>query len=303
MYKLKKPNMDQAKVIEDCLPHKNSQYSQRSARIRGYIEDVCNQAIEYDKKAKKGQLYLLNRIGTDQKAIQLKEDMEYLYTQRFVRGQKATEHTYYSRLIANTDVCPYCGNAMGTCSFQLDHYMPKALYPIFAVTPINLVPCCSTCNREKNEYAPDNETSQLIHPYYDDFNSDIWIKAKLVVNGSNENLVFTFMYYTEFPSDWSMEKQERAKSHFRALDLERQFTVQSNIVFSHCKQVVAQLSPSKDQIELLDKVQIIHNTAIKTSIFGAQNGYYKAAWSALLEKNDITNEYWKKMWIENCKKI
>jgi len=94
MYKLKKPNIDQAKVIEDCLPHKNSKSSQRTARIRGYIEDICDQAIEYDKKAKKGQLYLLKRTGTDQKSVLFKEDMEYLYNQRFAGNSKTVDITF-----------------------------------------------------------------------------------------------------------------------------------------------------------------------------------------------------------------
>ena len=54
---------------------------------------------------------------------------------------------------------------------------------------------------------------------------------------------------------------------------------------------------------MFDTVKEIHDVAIKTSIFGAKNGYYMAAWNALLEKNDITNEYWKKMWMENCQDI
>lgn len=304
MYKLKKPNIDQAKVIEDCLPHKNSKSSQRTARIRGYIEDICDQAIEYDKKANKGQLYLLKRIATDPKSVQFKEDMEYLYNQRFAGKSKTGEKPpYYSMLISNISICPFCGNSMNTSGFQIDHFMPKCLYPVYAVSPINLVPCCSACNNVKGEYAPDSEISQLIHPYYDDFNNDTWIKAKLVSNGSQVDPVFTFEFYTDYPSDWTYEKKERANTHIRVFDLKEQFTLQSNIVISNCKDLVSHLLPLKDQNELFDTVKEIHDVAIKTSIFGAKNGYYMAAWNALLEKNDITNEYWKKMWMENCQDI
>lgn len=303
MYKLTKPNFDQAKVITDCLSRKSNSSKQRIERIRGYIKDICDQTIEYDEKAKCGRLYLLKKNGSDEKSIRLKEDMEYLYEQRFVGKNKRTAKLpYYSMLISNIDVCPFCGNAMGTSGFQLDHFMPKSRYPVFAVSPINLVPCCSACNRAKYEYVPENESSQIIHPYYDDFSSVTWIKAKLVANGSGDKPVFAFKYYTDFPSSWSLEKIERARSHIRVLGLEQQFTVQSNIVFSHCKQIVAQLPPLKDQNELLDTVKKNHDMVIKTSIFGAKNGYYMVAWSALLEKNAITNKYWKKMWQEHCQK-
>lgn len=215
MYKLKKPNIDQAKVIEDCLPHKNSKSGQRTDRIRGYIEDICDQAIEYDRKAQSGRLFLLKKIGNDEKSLLLKEDMDYLYGQRFKgKAQGEFKLPYYSMMISNTDVCPFCGKAMGTSGFQLDHYLPKALYPIFAITPINLVPCCNVCNNAKRNYAPENETSQLIHPYYDDFGSETWIKAKLVINESEGNQVFTFVYDTDVPSYWPVEKKRKSKVTF-----------------------------------------------------------------------------------------
>ena len=34
---------------------------------------------------------------------------------------------------------------------SLDHYIPKDEFPEFSVNPINLIPCCSTCNSKKKE--------------------------------------------------------------------------------------------------------------------------------------------------------
>ncbi len=53
-------------------------------------------------------------------------------------------------------VCPYCnrnyifsGKDVRTC--ELDHFFPKSLYPIFAVSFYNLIPSCPTCNGKKKD--------------------------------------------------------------------------------------------------------------------------------------------------------
>jgi hypothetical protein len=50
------------------------------------------------------------------------------------------------------NTCPYCNRAYiytikkGSINPQLDHFYPKALYPLFAVSLYNLIPSCAVCN-------------------------------------------------------------------------------------------------------------------------------------------------------------
>jgi hypothetical protein len=44
--------------------------------------------------------------------------------------------------------CPLCGI---TSIATHDRYMPASLFPEFAVHPLNLVPCCFTCNSTKGD--------------------------------------------------------------------------------------------------------------------------------------------------------
>ena len=51
------------------------------------------------------------------------------------------------------DYCPICEvNLVQT----MDHFIPKAQYPLFAVHPKNLIPSCQTCNQHKSEKILDN---------------------------------------------------------------------------------------------------------------------------------------------------
>ncbi|MCT4776473.1 MULTISPECIES: HNH endonuclease [Exiguobacterium] len=99
----------------------------------------------------------------------------------FSKGRFIDENTYWSRIdyveCYNINVCPYCNAQFiftirsdnqnsshharkikkeiekdspplrrGT-SPELDHFIPKDKYPLLAMSPYNLVPCCKVCNQ------------------------------------------------------------------------------------------------------------------------------------------------------------
>lgn len=76
--------------------------------------------------------------------------------------------------------CPYCGRPSIN---QVDHHLPEALFPMLALAPANLVPCCGTCNGKKSQKgltvwnqarvqpreveASIAGADRFLHPYYD----------------------------------------------------------------------------------------------------------------------------------------
>lgn len=71
---------------------------------------------------------------------------------------KAMDESVKSFLINSlgVTVCPYCNRnyvyskeSVNTC--DLDHFLPKDKYPIFAVSFYNLIPVCPVCNRKKHD--------------------------------------------------------------------------------------------------------------------------------------------------------
>lgn len=66
----------------------------------------------------------------------------------FVRERSVTRSAYDSlRLFTNLGTCIYCNLAPPD---TLDHLMPKSLFPILCLLPINLVGSCDPCNRRWN---------------------------------------------------------------------------------------------------------------------------------------------------------
>ena len=87
--------------------------------------------------------------------------------ERFSSSAKIHE---FVRLL-KVPVCPYCNRSFTTTLVrgresristrpELDHYLPKNRYPHFALSILNLVPSCGTCNRLKS-----NRDERILYPY------------------------------------------------------------------------------------------------------------------------------------------
>ncbi|WP_292420263.1 hypothetical protein [Mesorhizobium sp.] len=109
------------------------------------------------------------------------------------------------------DVCPLCGQR--TVS-TLDHYLAQTLHPTLIVVPINLVPACAECNKNKLDYQPESEVEQGFHPYFENFDDDQWLYAN-VVEGSPAAIRF----FVSAPPGWSATKASRAIRHFERFRL------------------------------------------------------------------------------------
>lgn len=60
--------------------------------------------------------------------------------------------------------CQYCGLAP-TDTF--DHYLPQHAYPELSAHPLNLLPCCTACNRYKGKRIPTPTDRELLYLYVD----------------------------------------------------------------------------------------------------------------------------------------
>jgi len=117
-------------------------------------------------------------------------------------------------LLADSGACPYCliGNVT-----TLDHYLPKAEYINYSITPINLIPSCADCNTKKSDEVYDSEKKLLINAYFEDITSINWLYAEVV-----EQLPVTF----NFKIDTNMQEgllKDRLERQFVKLFLESRY--------------------------------------------------------------------------------
>lgn len=104
------------------------------------------------------------------------EQLKNVYENKFAKkGQPGRK--VYDKLMSKPaqGICPLCGQRVVS---TLDHYLPKAHFPVLSVVPINLIPSCSECNKSKTDHVPENAEQQTLHPYYDDVEEEQWLYSK-----------------------------------------------------------------------------------------------------------------------------
>jgi len=201
--------LDPMEVFETCI---STARPALKARLQAVCAKVVAEAVDYNTKASNQQLFLKqphNQVGTVPG-----EEMVKVYTNRLVPKRGKGRPTYDRIMSAPVHGrCPLCG--IGTVN-TLDHYLPKKNFPIYSVTPNNLVPACQWCQREKGEYFSETADGQLLHPYFDDINNEIWLAAK-VVPGAEA----VFRYFASPPDHWTQEAKARVVVHLDQLNLLR----------------------------------------------------------------------------------
>jgi len=132
--------------------------------------------VNYDQKAEVSELYQLEKNITVCGISQ--EEMEKLYTNRMVKKEAPGRHIYEGiKESAPHNICPLC--SLRTVS-TLDHYLPKANFPLLVVMPNNLIPSCGDCNKIKLDTFPSDAECQTLHPYYDDVSDAQWLFAEVI---------------------------------------------------------------------------------------------------------------------------
>lgn len=110
--------------------------------------------------------------------------------------------------------------------------MPGAsiCYPTYAVTSFNLIAACSDCNKAKSSKIITTGENETIHPYYDDFDDEVWIKVNII-----EAFPIGFIFEVCKQKSWTEEKFKRAKNHFDILKLNRLYSVHASEIFAPYK--------------------------------------------------------------------
>lgn len=160
-----------------------------------------------------------------------KDDMSKLYDDKLVKSAKGKPYYNALKLLADNDICPNCGVRQVK---TLDHFMPKSIYPQFAITPINLYPCCRDCNTEKQNPIYTSYANTLINPYYDDYNLFEWLSADL--HTTSPELIFKFCVNP--PLSWTTIDINKVKNHCNTFKLFDLFAYEAIKEFTNIKNFI-----------------------------------------------------------------
>ena len=186
--------------------------TQLKAKFRS-IENTIQSAVdEYQEAATNSQLFA---IATSENVggIITTDEMTKLYNERMVRTNTPGRE-YYDKIMGlpQHGRCPLCGYRLVS---GLDHYLAKNQHPVFAVTPLNLVPSCSDCNKAKEHHYPVTQQDQTLHPYFDNIEQHFWLIAVV-----QEEVPVSLKYEVaaDIP-DLDNIMATRIRTHFEVLEL------------------------------------------------------------------------------------
>lgn len=138
-------------------------------------------------------------------------EMERVYKNTFVKSRATRELYGTIKSAPENDICPLCSQR--TVS-QLDHHLPQSAHPALTVTPINLVPACSECNKTKLAQQAGRAGEQTFHPYFEDADDARWLYAVV-----KETTPASLFFFPQSPAHWHAVKSERIKWHFETYQL------------------------------------------------------------------------------------
>ncbi len=209
MWPVERPNIDAGESFGTCVS--SMEASNLHVRLSSVRPNIEAAAADYELKANAGNLHLIPTAILVGGCV-TKDEMAEVYKQQ-MRGKKKPGRAIYDqiKLLPKGDRCPYCDQRSVT---SLDHILPMAHYPAFAVAPDNLVGACIDCNGAKRTTVPTAPQNAILHPYFDDVNQDQWLKARVVQQNP-----CALVFRVEPPASWSAILTFRVRHQFNLLGL------------------------------------------------------------------------------------
>ena len=220
MKKLNKPTFNVEDVFTTCVNDIVRDVALKS-RLLACEKLIIEAAKEFDRKVLPAQLHTITRESVVNRNVTAKE-LEGIYKSRMLK-KSSLGRAIYDKLISApaNDICPLCSQREVK---TLDHHLPKANYPRLSVTPINLVPSCSDCNKSKLTSYPNTAEEETLHPYYDDIDNEIWLVAE-VIKTTPPSIKFS----VHTSDNWTELLGKRVKYHFDVLLLNKLYGAQAAV--------------------------------------------------------------------------
>lgn len=275
MRKIDKPIITVSDILIDCII--NMQDKRLKKTLTDSISVIENAEIEFDKKIRTNTLYRIphnqeiNRIAN---ASSLKK----IYTDRMVKKDN-NGRKYYDLLLlsAPKGKCPLCSQRQAT---TLDHYLPKSIYPLLSVTPINLVPSCKDCNTGKLTDYPTQSNEETLHPYYDDVEAFSWLKMKLI-----RCKPIIVIFSVSPPQGISKVLKERMEHHLLNFKLNELYTSHAIEEFENVRQQLTKLYENGGKYLLKEHLKECFES--REAIL--KNSWQTAFYKELMENDEFCN--------------
>ncbi|MDP1393757.1 hypothetical protein Q8G28_09220 [Lysinibacillus capsici] len=214
MRKLDRPLFTQKEILESCVS--NMTDNDLVTLILSKLTNFEDSYKLYDSYALSNDLHLIDE-GYSIEEIESKV-LNNLYTDKLSKdGQPA--RSYYDKImdLSLDSMCTSCGYRPAD---TLDHVLAKTKFPALSINPLNLIPMCIACNKKKSSKKSEGKEFNAIHPYYDNIEDFVWLKAKL-----ERKVPFELNFMVDETANHNIELIERVSNHFTTFGLNKLYKI------------------------------------------------------------------------------
>ena len=223
MWGANRPPYQPIPTFQLCIS--NVQDPQLRARLVAATQHVGATAQAFEAAASSGQLHLVPET-TDVGTVTASE-MKDVYTSRMVpkpsHGDRSTTRSSSYRAAAARHGCIETSGRSTTSS-------PRRATTVLSVTPLDLIPCCTDCNKNKKSDAPTAADEVTMHPYFDAFDDEPWLSAEVM-----QTQPAHFRFYVDAPGSWDATSDEACRDALQHLQLSELYASEepmSSLVFA-----------------------------------------------------------------------
>lgn len=174
-------------------------------------------------------------------------------------------------------LCPYC---LIDRSTEVDHYLPRNIFPEYAVHSENLIPICDTCNRSKSAKLSLSATRNFLHFYLDPIPAARFLFAR--VNWMAQTPIVEFRIdgtNLDAPTTAALER------HFSSLRLLERYSDVSNLVFSDAASLLHTHGGALTDASA--KAMLLAEAERWARLLGSSNYWKTAAFTAMAEHDAV----------------
>jgi hypothetical protein len=145
-------------------------------RLEAILPEIEAAATDYVDKAENGKLHKIRQVKKIGSVPG--DEMVKTYDGRMAAKGRPGRPIYDQiKMLPENDQCPFCDHRNIS---TVDHFLPKTHFPIYSVTPVNLVGCCADCNKIKLDDVPTSAVEIILHPYFDKVSDQKWLSANVI---------------------------------------------------------------------------------------------------------------------------
>lgn len=224
-------------IYETCINTYSSRKKQDKLLL--YLEQIEVASEDYEKHMPEEFEEINCPCLKQEQSKEIIGIYEYMIVKKRVGG-------YYDSIISNVNhICPFCGEGVPR---NIDHFLPKSVYPLLAVTPANLVPSCRDCNMEKNNDIPQENEDVPLHPYFDDI-KEVWLNVEL--DFSHKDFL-GFIFFNGLDGDKYPKLAKRIDAHIKVHGLQANYESHANSMINSKKRIHLKAANQSKDILLSD---------------------------------------------------